>query len=435
MAIVEVVKYNGNPDVFVWKYPSEELGTWTQLIVNESQEAILFKGGQALDLFTAGRHTLETANIPILNKIINLPFGGRSPFAAEVWYINKVYSLDVKWGTPSPIQLQDPKYKVFVPVRSFGQFGVQISDSRKFLTKIVGTLTSFDKENLVKYFRGLYLTRVKDAISTYLIKKEISVLEINAYLDELSEYLNEKMTPIFDTYGINLVNFYVNDINVPEEDVAVKKLKEALAKKAEMDIVGYSYTQERSFDTLEGAAKNPSSGQAGFMGAGMGLGMGVGIGGVFGNQMGGIAQSINPKETKKCPSCGSVMDADDRFCANCGKDTHAVKKPSTTVTTVKCSQCGNEFNNKAKFCPECGTPYNPCIYCGSDMPKGATKCGICGKEAPKPCPKCGALNPNPNAKFCIECGQSLTKKCASCGYEITGSPKFCPECGNKLQGE
>ena len=154
MAIVEVVKYNSSPDVFAWKYPSEELGTWTQLIVNESQEAILFKGGKALDVFQSGRHTLETANIPILNKIINLPFGGRSPFTAEVWYINKVNSLDIKWGTASPIQLQDPKYSVFIPVRAFGQFGIRIENSKQFLVKLDGTLSVFDKTNILKYFRG-----------------------------------------------------------------------------------------------------------------------------------------------------------------------------------------------------------------------------------------------------------------------------------------
>jgi len=130
MAIVEVVKYNGTPDVFAWKFPNEQLGTWTQVIVNESQEAVLFKGGQALDIFGPGRHTLSTANIPLLNKVINLPFGGRSPFAAEVWYINKVHSLDIKWGTPTPIQLKDPKYNIFVPLRSFGQFGIQSVNPR-----------------------------------------------------------------------------------------------------------------------------------------------------------------------------------------------------------------------------------------------------------------------------------------------------------------
>lgn len=402
MAIIEVVKYNGSPDVFAWKYPSEELGTWTQLIVNESQEAVLYKGGQALDIFAAGRHTLETANIPILNKIVNLPFGGRSPFAAEVWYINKAHSLDIKWGTPTPIQLQDPKYKIFIPLRSFGQFGIQINDSKQFLTKLVGTLPVFDKDSILKFFRGLYLTKVKDAISTYLIRKNVSVIEINAYLDELSEHLKERITPTLEEYGIKLLNFYVNDINVPEDDAAVKKLKDALAKRAEMDIVGYNYVQERSFDTLEGAATNPGSGQAGLMGAGIGLGMGVGIGGVMGNQVGGIAQNINIQEAAKPDN------------------------------TVNCSSCGCEYLKKSKFCPECGDRYNPCVFCGADMKAGTVLCAQCGKTAPKPCPKCGEPIENEKVKFCPECGESLTKKCPGCGIKIDGNTKFCPECGNKI---
>ena len=408
MAIVDVVKYSGTPDIFAWKYPSEELGTWTQLIVNESQEAVLFKGGQALDVFMAGRHTLETANIPILNKIVNLPFGGRSPFSAEVWFINKAHSLDIKWGTPTPIQLQDPKYKVFVPLRSFGQFGIQIVNSKKFLTKLVGTLSVFDKTNILKYFRGLYLTKVKDSISTYLIKEGITVLEINAYLDELSEYLKERIMPVMDDYGIRLINFFVNDINVPEDDPAVKKLKDALAKKAEMDIVGYSYVQERSFDTLEGAATNPGSGQSGLMGAGIGLGMGVGIGDVMGNKVGGVAQNIDIKEIKKCFNCEAEMETTQRFCPNCGYDSK--KEYEKHNNTTICSECGNAYSKKFKFCPECG------------------------KAAPKPnsCPQCGTALENDKVKFCPECGESLIKKCSECGTQINGNPKFCPECGNKL---
>ena len=319
MAIVEVVKYNGSPDVFAWKYPSEELGTWTQLIVNESQEAILFKGGKALDVFQSGRHTLETANIPILNKIINLPFGGRSPFTAEVWYINKVNSLDIKWGTASPIQLQDPKYSVFIPVRAFGQFGIRIENSKQFLVKLVGTLSVFDKTNILKYFRGLYLTKVKDAISSYLVHKQISIMEINAYIEELSTYLQEKMQPVLEEYGIKLVNFYVNDISVPEDDTAVKKLKDALAKKAEMNIIGYNYQQERSFDTLEGAAKNPGTSRD-RLGAGLGLGMGVTMGGAVGGQFGEIAKTnnTNAEDTKSCPLCDTIMPKSKRLCSDCG---------------------------------------------------------------------------------------------------------------------
>lgn len=435
MAVIEVVKYNGNPDVFAWKYPSEELGTWTQLIVNESQEAVLFKGGQALDVFTAGRHTLETANIPILNHIVNLPFGGRSPFTAEVWYINKAYSLDIKWGTASPIQLQDPQYKIFIPVRSFGQFGIQIEDSKKFLTKLVGTLPQFDKDNVLKYFRGLYLTKVKDAISSYLVAKKIGILEMNAYLEELSDYLHTRIQPTFEEFGIKLVNFYVNDINVPEDDPGVQKLKEALAKRAEMEIVGYNYVQERSFDTLQDAASNPGSTQSGFMGAGIGLGMGVGAGAAFGRQFGGLSQAMNVNEKKKCHSCNAEIDANVRFCSVCGFDTQqAVNTKEPDVQNTTCSKCGSSFSKKSKFCPECGKPYNPCVNCGADLAEGAVSCSACGKEAPKSCPKCGVAVPG-NGKFCPECGQSLVVTCPSCGKIVEGSPKFCPECGNKLKGE
>jgi membrane protease subunit (stomatin/prohibitin family) len=436
MAIIEVVKYNGSPDVFAWKYPREELGTWTQLIVNESQEAVLFKGGKALDLFTGGRHTLETANIPILNNIINLPFGSRSPFTAEVWYVNKVYSLDVKWGTATPIQIQDPKYKVFIPLRSFGQFGIQIEDSRKFLIKLVGTMTSFDKESVIKYFRGLYLTKVKDTISSYLVHKQISVLEINACLDEISELLKEKMIPILSDYGIKLVNFYVNDINVPEDDQAVIKLKAALAKRAEMDIVGYSYEQERSFNTLEGAATNPSTGQAGFMGAGLGLGMGVGMGGIFGQQMGNMAHSINTTSVKRnCPKCNSMNDIQMRFCNSCGCDIqkHAIENNQDVENiNITCSSCGAAYTTNVKFCPECGDKYIPCPKCKADIKEDSSECRACGTKLPKPCPDCGLKIENENTKFCPECGKSFIRKCPKCNIEIKGSEKFCPECGEKL---
>ena len=317
----------------------------------ESQEAILVKGGQVCDVFGTGRHTLDTANIPILNKLISLPFGGRSPFTAEIWYINKVFSLDVKWGTSTPIQLQDPKYKVFVPVRAFGQFGIQIEESKKFLLKLVGTLPQFDKGSIIKFFRGVYLTKAKDVISSYLVHKNISILEINAYLDEISAYLQEKISPMFDEYGIKLVSFFVNDINVPEDDAAVTQLKKALAKRAEMDIVGYSYQQERSFDTLEGAATNPNSMQGGLMGAGIGLGMGVGVGGTIGRQFGGLAQALNTNDTKECPKCKARIGVNEKFCNHCGFDTGSLDSDSKTI---RCSSCNATITEHAKFCPECG---------------------------------------------------------------------------------
>lgn len=434
MAIADIVKCDMTSDVFAQKFPNDALSTFSQLIVNESQEAVLYRGGQALDVFGPGRHTLETGNIPLLSKLINLPFGGQSPFQAEVWFVNKVSVLDIKWGTATPIQLQDPKYNVFIPLRTHGQFGVRIDDSRKFLVKLVGTMPMFDRTFLTNYMKGIYLTKVKDALSKYLVNKRVSILEINAYIDELSLAVCDTVRPGFAEFGIGLQNFFVSDISVPEDDSAVIKLKAALAKRAEMDIVGYNYQQERSFDTLEGAATNPGAGSAGMMGAGMGLGMGVGIGGAFGGAMGGLAQGLTTSAMVKCAKCGFDCAQGTRFCGKCGADmqTPAAGAPTAEATTTTCNQCGKSFSRKAKFCPDCGDVYKPCGACGADLDTASDVCPVCGFVAPKACGKCGAATDDGKTKFCPECGQSFVQKCAGCGCQMANGTKFCPDCGAKF---
>lgn len=423
MAIVDVLKFNSDASIFAWKYPNSELATWTQLIVNESQEAILLKNGQITDVFGPGRYVLSTDNIPILQGLINLPFGKKSPFSAEVWFINKSFALDIKWGTTTPIQVQDPKYGVFVPMRAFGQFGIQIEDSRRFLTKLVGTMPFFNSSTLTDYFKGLYVTRVKDRLSSCLVKSKISILEINSHLDEISSELEKQLQGEFAEFGIRVASFYVNDISVPENDPAVKQLKAALAKRAEMDILGYNYQQERTFDTLNTAAGN--QGVAGtVMGAGLGAGMGFGIGGAMGAAVGNMEPVMNVKEEKKnCPECGASIGASLKFCPECGADTQ--KKEAKQE--AKCSACGSVLASGTKFCPSCGRKINPCSNCGNDIPDGQTVCPGCGQRL---CPNCGkALSAE--AKFCLECGCAIVKKCSACGTELSENAKFCPECGAK----
>lgn len=419
MAIVDVLKFDSSADVFAWKYPNSELGTWTQLIVHESQEAVLVKNGQVTDIFGPGRYTLSTDNIPGLRRIVNIPFGGRSPFTAEVWFVNRAYSLDIKWGTTTPIQIQDPKYHVFIPVRAFGQFGVKIEDSQRFLLKLVGTMKFFNRTTLTDYFRGLYITRVKDSISSCLVKGNISILEINAHLNEISASLQKELAEQMEEFGIKVASFFVNDISAPENDPAVKQLKNALAKRAEMDIIGYSYQQERTYDTLESAAGNQGA-AGGVMGAGIGMGMGFGIGGAMGNQANNLMGAMNPQKT--CPGCGGKIDEKVRFCPNCGVDTTKKQEKG-----IKCSACGAEVAKGIKFCSECGHKINPCPNCGADIPEGSGACPSCGTGL---CPECG--NPIPaGAKFCPECGYTARKKCPGCGADVGGG-KFCPECGTRI---
>lgn len=301
MAIIDRVKWDGSPNLLAWKYPSQELSTWTQLIVNESQEAYVVRGGVYDGPFGAGRHTLSTENLPFLTELIGLPFGGESPFSAEVWFVNKVTNLDIRWGTPDPIQLQDPKYGIMIPVRAFGQYGIQIQDSKRFLLKLVGTLPGFDTDTLSSYFKGVFTTRIKTEIANAIVRTGQSVLEISTQLETLSALLKNSLAGDVADYGVGLSQFNIHSINVPEDDPAVRTLKAALAKRAEMGIVGFNYHQERSFDVMQTAAGNEGSAGT-LMGAGLGLGMGVGMGPGIGQAFTQMTQQVNPAAAMTPPA-------------------------------------------------------------------------------------------------------------------------------------
>ncbi|MGB0638696.1 MAG: SPFH domain-containing protein [Myxococcota bacterium] len=304
MALVDVVKWNAPKGVYAVKHPKKDLGTWTQLIVQETQEAMLMKEGRYFGPFGPGRHTLDTKNFPLLEKFIRIPFGGDTPFTAEVWFVNQSIALDVKWGTANPMQLKDPEYNIMLPVRAFGQFGVKITNTKKFLHKLVGTLPSFKAEDLRSYFKGMVLARTKDLVAEHIMHKKISILEISAYLSDVSELLENALATEFEEFGFELIKFRVISISAPEDDPAVVRLKEALAKKAEMDIIGYNYQQERSFEVMQAAAKNEGAGGQ-VMGAGMGAGMGLGMGAAVGGQMGNVMSQMNTATPPAAPGAPS----------------------------------------------------------------------------------------------------------------------------------
>lgn len=444
MAIVDVVKFDGTEDNnwLVWKYPSQELSTWTQLIVNPSQEALLVVEGKALDLFSSGRYTLETKNIPILSKLVNIPFGGKTPFTAEVWFINKTHVLDVKWGTRNPIKFQDPEYKILIPATAYGQFGVRISDARKFVIKLVGPADAFSTTTLVERFRGILLTRIQSIIAGYLIRDRIPIFDISLKLHEISEYITKALADQFDEYGVEILNFNVEAITFPDDDPSVMKLRDSLAEAAKIRIEsaaladsrkvqGFTYQQERSFDVMQTAAGN--EGQAGnLMGIGMGMGMGLGIGGALGTNMAGMGQGLQTGTTTPCPKCNAVNPAGVKFCASCGAPL-PVSGQQAVPQGHTCDKCGTLIPTSAKFCPNCGDVYNPCPSCGADNPLEASQCVKCGKPMPRPCSACKAYVP-PESKFCPECGTSQVNLCKNCKKPLKPNEKFCPECGAKAEG-
>ncbi len=383
MAILDRIKWDGmlnNAEWLVYRYPGEAFMTGSQLIVGEGQVAVFVKGGQALDYFTAGTYTLSTANIPLLSKVINMPFGGKTPFTAEIYFINKTSKLDISWGTIDPIQLVDPKYNIKLRVRAFGQIGLKVADYRVFLTELIGAMQQRDVVHYGKmqsYFKGVLIMKVKSLIAQAIIKNKVSALEISASLETISDYCETEISEEFNRFGLKVVNFYIQSINFPDEDF--EEINRILEQKASFDIIGdQRYVTKRSFDAIDLAAANEGGTAGTFTGAGVGLGLGVGLGGA----MGGLTSNITTAAPgapaagqKVCPGCGTANVAAAAFCCACGT--------KMTPEGIKCPNCAYENMAGSKFCISCGTALtisNKCEKCGEDNEPNAKFCRNCGTK-------------------------------------------------------
>ncbi len=407
--IAEIIQYEGDNSTFIWKHPCEDFNTQTQLIVHESQEAVFYMNGQLLDVFQAGRHTLETQNIPLIKKFFNKVFDNKTPFHCEVYFVNKTEQMAIKWGTDSKIEYVEPTYNFPIKIGASGEMTLRVKDSKKLLVKVVGTEDGLTQTGLTQKFRAFLMTRFKTYFSTYLRENKVNIFQIDEKLQELSGDMQRLLVSDFDEYGLSLVHFFVTTIVKPEDDGTYKRFKdlhfrqyadiaeaklkqnidiigqetekrkmilEAEGMAAKRQIEGYTYQQERSFDVAEGAVRNEGGNMTN-------LGVGLGV-------MAGVSNNIG----------GIVNDS----LANTAKPQ-----------TGKCIKCGSPLHENAKFCFECGAKIE-------SLSENEMICPECGKKTPK-------------GKFCCECGAKLQSVCPNCGKEVPQGAKFCLECGQKIGGE
>ena len=371
--IAEIIKYEGDNSTFIWKHPSEDFNSMTQLIVHESQEAIFFLNGQALDLFGPGRYTLETQNIPKIGAALSRAAGEKTPFHCEVYFINKTEQMAIKWGTDSRVQYIDPTYGFPISIGASGEMSLRAEDSRRLLLKVVGTENALSQQKLVALFRAFLMTRVKTYIAQTMKASAINIFEIDEHLTEFSKILHKQLIPDFADYGVALERFFVTNVVKPDGDRQYENFKElhfrqyadiAEAKlRQQTDLIyaqtqaqkviidsqaqatkraqeGYTYAQERGFDVAERVAQNEAVGQ--FTNLGVGLGTMAGVGGVVGGVVGSAVNGAMSAATEP-PTSATEAPADDMAAFKAKVDKLTLMKQAGLISEEEFSSMKTEL--------------------------------------------------------------------------------------------
>ena len=487
--LASIIKYEGDNETLIWKHPIEDFNFGSQLIVHESQEAIFFRDGQALDLFGAGRYTLETQQLPLLEKLYKLPTDTEGTFHSEVYFINLATQMGIKWGTDSKVRLFDPTSGLHLELGASGEFNIRVSDSRKLLLKVVGTAGTLGQAQLLGsgtskgFFRAMVMTQVKSFLAQTIKENAINVLEIDEHLMALSQALRDRINVSLAEYGLNMPEFFVGRVVTPDDDPNFRRMKEQYAEQyllvrqeqirkreaeaaqqrmaveaqtaAQMKIIGAqgeaealkiqkaaeaeAYRMQAEAEAMEMKMKGytyqqETSRQVGLeamknglggSGTGSGLGDVAGLGVALG-AMGGVI--------------GMAKDAMTPIFENSAQIGQGVgKAASGDIWNCACGHTGITSN----FCPNCGAK--------KPQPVAGWICPQCGQAGITSnfCPNCGTKKPAPSAwdctcgqkeitsNFCPNCGakkpDNQTWSCPQCGNTGIQS-QFCPNCGHKQEG-
>ncbi len=465
MKVAEIIKYEGDNSTFVWKHPCEDFNSLTQLIVHESQEAIFFLNGKALDLFGAGRYTLETQNISKLGKLLNRTTDGDTPFHAEVYFINKTVQMAIKWGTDSKIRFIEPTLGIPLEIGACGEMNLEVADSRQLLVKLVGTMNGIAwgdsgagfTKSIQNCFRLLISTAVKSHLASAIKSQNINILEIDENLEMLSSVLRKAIVPGFEEYGLTIPQFYISNVALPENDPNFRRMRElhttsfqakmiqaeALVKatqaEAEASVTAARRKvtieeqttemevarREAERDLIKAQAEAQAKKMEGFAEAEVMAAKGYnqrdvlqaevqkayaeGIGNMGANGGGsGIVGDFVGLGVGLAAAGNVSSQMGEMF-----KGFTPTPVATPAETTQKCVKCGATLPANAKFCLECGEKVT------APIAEGTVVCPECGKTVVK-------------GKFCPECGHKFFKVCPKCGKELTADAKFCLDCGEKL---
>ena len=293
----DVIKNTGDASLLIWRQPEEDFNTNSTLVVMPGEEAIFVNQGVIEQVFENGTYKLSTSNYPFISRLKNAFSGGISTFNSVVYFVKKSQSVEIRWGTDSPIQVRDKVLGIATKLRARGSYKVQIDNAGKFLETLVGNnVQSLSQEELNKFFISQFQSKIKSAIAKELSASEVEVLGIDARLDEFSELIQPKVQEIVEANGLKCVNFSIMAIDIDDENglrekydqigmSQIETLRGAQAQKAAMDTLGINWAQQQSAEILKTMAANPGN-IAGQVGAGIGMaGATVNAFGNMANQM------------------------------------------------------------------------------------------------------------------------------------------------------
>lgn len=465
MPIINVIKYEGDNSVFVWKHPTEDFNTNSQLIVHESQEAVFFRDGKIMDRFGAGKYALNTESLPLMKGFFKMFASGPSQFHAEVYFINLSTIMGIKWGTDSKVRMFDPASGLHIELGAFGQFNIKIADAGKILLKLVGTELGLKREDIMGTdgysnqsvsgkFKALVMTKVKSFLPKAIRENNIDILEVDEHLDELSEYIRQQINTVLDSYGLYLPEFFISNIATPDDDPNFRRLKQQHAERylkiqeerikqaeaearrgrvvveaeteAEVKIIGVKAEEEATRRMAyaeaekaraEGLAKADVMRAQGYSyqqetqrDIGVAIASNEGGAGGAGSAISGIVQAgvgIGAAVAVGKATAGAMSGVMDEMVSP------NPQCPSAPTSGWICPSCDAKGND-GKFCKECG----------AKKPEESKSWA---------CPNCGTTGND--GKFCKECGakkpeEQTTWDCPECGAKGNDS-KFCKECGFK----